>query len=167
MLGVGSSWTADDGGGVRRLRPEEDPSWSLYPSTVLELGEGGALRVDLRRELPPDLPARLATLGLSGPFAVLTAANPFGRELATARNRGREARLRARLARLGVPHVRADGVSPDGRHRERGVAAPVSRLAAGTLARRYGQSAFFWYDGEAFWLVGAVVAVPPTRLPAT
>ena len=34
------------------------------------------------------------------------------------------------------------------------------------LGREYQQSAVFWYDGCDFWLLGAVVAAEPQRLPA-
>lgn len=151
-----------------RRDPSSDPSWEHYPHTILEIGDaqvGRAVRLDLRREPTEEARGALASLGLPGAFAVLTAANPHGVPLSDARNRGREARLSGRLSRLGIRHLRADGVSPDGHHRERGVAAPVSQRAALLLARRAGQSAFFWFDGASFWIVPALVREAPLRLP--
>ena len=99
------------------------------------------------------------------PFAVLTAANPRGRLVDGRQNARRDRRLMTALAMMGRSCLRADGVSPDGAHRERGVAAMLRQREAAELARRYGQSAYFWFDGEAFWLVGALVRAEPIPLP--
>ena len=60
---------------------------------------------------------------------------------------------------------RVDGVSPDGRHRERSVAVRLPRDRVVALGRHYRQSAVFWYDGRDVWLLGAVVDAAPERLP--
>ena len=41
----------------------------------------------------------------------------------------------------------------------------VDPQTAHTIARHYGQSAFFWFDGHAFWIIGAAVTAEPVRLP--
>ncbi|MBA3339623.1 MAG: hypothetical protein H0T54_07765 [Geodermatophilaceae bacterium] len=59
----------------------------------------------------------------------------------------------------------ADGVSRDGTHREAGVAVSMLKTNARLLATKFGQSAFFWFDGTAMWIIGAVVDAPDQRLP--
>lgn len=58
------------------------------------------------------------------------------------------------------------GASPDGAHREEGLAVWVSRNRARELAARYEQTAFFCFDGREFWVVPVAAAVPAVRLPA-
>jgi hypothetical protein len=65
-----------------------------------------------------------------------------------------------------APALRVDGVSPDGAHRERSVAVRLPKADVVALGRRYQQSAVFWFDGGAFWLLGAEAAAEPQRLPA-
>ena len=152
-------------------RPEEDPAWAQYPETRLEFfrepaDARPALVVDLRAPVPDAARRTLAELGLDRPFAVVTAAAPGGDAQDDAFDRARQAeldevaRVRSSVAR------RVDGVSPDGEHRERSVAVLLSREEAVALGRRYRQSAIFWFDGADFWLLGAVVAAAPVRLPA-
>jgi hypothetical protein len=147
------------------MRPHDDPSWPHYRDTILEFHGTTLIRVDLREPVGSDARAALAAEGLVSPFAVLTAANPRGRTVAGRQNARRHQRLTTALATMGYPYLGADGVSPDGAHRERGVAAMLRQRDAAELARRYGQSAFFWFDGGAFWLVGALVRVEPIPLP--
>ncbi|HEU4632316.1 MAG TPA: DUF3293 domain-containing protein [Gemmatimonadaceae bacterium] len=154
------------------MRPADDPNWSRYPETILEFyrrpadGEP-AVRVDLRRPVPPGARERLAELGLDGPFGVVTAAAPLGEPQADAFDRAREADLE--LTARAEAHaftLRVDGVSPDGAHRERSLAVKLPRARVVGLARDFGQSAVFWYDGRDFWLVGALVEADPQRLPS-
>lgn len=147
------------------MRPADDPSWSCYPDTVLELSTPEAVRIDLRR--PVDAAARraLERAGFAEPFAVVTSANPRGEQIADDTNERRELRLRRTIAASGRRWARADGVSADGGHREPGVAVVMPRDEAVQLARDFGQSAIFWFDGAAFWLVGALVEAVPQRLP--
>lgn len=148
------------------MHATDDPSWGHYTQTVIELFERRDLRIDLRLPVPPEARTALAARGLDGPFAVLTAANPRGQTVSAEDNRRRERWLLETVDRLCHRHVPADGVSPDGQHRERGVAACLTRAAATALAKEFGQSAFFWFDGTDFWLIGALVDAEPLRLPA-
>ena len=59
----------------------------------------------------------------------------------------------------------AMGESPDRRHRERGVAVAMDGDDAIALARRFGQLAIYWFDGERFWLYGALEPRAAERLP--
>ena len=43
----------------------------------------------------------------------------------------------------------------------------VARLIAQGLSERWGQSAFFWFDGSDFWLVPAELDAEAVRLPAS
>lgn len=144
----------------------EDPNWSLYPDTVLRLHHPSTpLTVDLRKSLVDVQCRLLRVMGPAEEFGIVTAFNPIGRSLSAAENEARHARLGALLVRDGLPHLPADGLSPDGRHREEGFAVWTSSQAVALLARRLEQSAYFWFDGIAFWIMGALVAVPPIRLP--
>lgn len=152
-------------------RPEEDPAWAQYPETRLEFfrepdDERAALAIDLREPVAADAVRALAELGLDGPFAVVTAAAPGGDAQHAAYDRARQAELEETARVRTSVARRVDGVSPDGAHRERSVAVRVARAEAVALGRRYGQSAIFWFDGRAFWLLGAVVAASPVRLPS-
>ena len=154
------------------MRKDSDPSWPDYPNTILELfrqpdDAEPALRVDLRRPVGDEVRRRLAELGLDGPFGVVTAAAPRGRPQDDDFDRARQAEL-DEVARVeaGVDTRRVDGVSPDGAHRERSVAVRLPKAEVVALGRRYQQSAVFWFDGGAFWLLGAEAAAEPQRLPA-
>lgn len=108
---------------------------------------------------------RLARLGLGGGFVVVTAENPRGELLSAAQNASRAARLAQELARRGCGWLPADGCSPERRHRERGVAVRVEREQGRELALRFEQLAFYRYDGECFWLCGALCPDADLRLP--
>lgn len=58
------------------MRPHDDPSWTHYGSTILELFGTTRLRIDLRQPVDADVRAALAAEGLVRPFAVLTASKP-------------------------------------------------------------------------------------------
>jgi hypothetical protein len=62
------------------LTPPPDPAREHYPETILVVTAPGhpPFEIDLRREPEPGLARTLATLGLAGTFAVITACNPFG-----------------------------------------------------------------------------------------
>ena len=66
---------------------------------------------------------------------------------------------------LGATVIPADGVSPDGMHREKGWVATIPLTQAKTLAKNYGQAAFFWFDGDQFWIMPALVQAEPIALP--
>jgi hypothetical protein len=149
-----------------KRRPDADPSWSCYPQTVLELHDAGRLvTIDLRRVLTEEQRRTLTTMGPSPTFGVITAFNPVGRRASAADNAARHERLRESLTRSAVAHVRVDGVSPEGSHREEGFAVWLERDATASLALQFQQSAFFWFDGQSFWVIGALVDAAPLLLP--
>ena len=146
--------------------PEGDPSWSSYPETILEIRDGSRLlRVDLREELSADLRRELRELSDPPAFGVVTAANPLGRQLPALENGWRAEQLHSHLAADRVSCLAADGVSPDGSHREHGFAVWGSREEVRDLAEQFGQTAFFWFDGTSFWLVEPSGMPAPIRLP--
>ena len=153
------------------MRPHDDPSWDQYPETILEFfrepeDDEPVLTVDLRAPVVDDARDGLADLGLDGPFGIVTAAAPRGEPVDDAFDRARQADLEeVVLLDEHVDWLRVDGVSPDGRHRERSIALRLPRDRIVALGRHYQQSAVFWFDGESFWLVGAVVAAEARRLP--
>jgi len=166
---------SEDDGSVVTNRADQSSKYDAYTETVLELS-GGA-RVDLRRPVGPAEREMLADAGLAGPFAVLTAENPNGRnpddapteaaaERREAGNDRRHAALVAGLHDAGVEFVRVDGVAPDGSYRERCVAVRLPRDEAVGLADRLSQLALFWFDGDTFWLLPAEADAEPRRLPA-
>jgi hypothetical protein len=156
------------------LHPERlDPDWAHYPDTVLvfdqsDLGvaaAGTSLRVDLRAPISEATRRAFAALGLSDSFAVLTAYDPKGRDLDPSENRRRAEELETQLRRRGVSYVRVDACSPDAEHCERSVAAAMPRADAVALAALHQQVAIFWFDGERFWIVGALADADPIALP--
>lgn len=136
-----------------------------FPNTVLEIFTGSdIIVVDLRQRLRPGMVETLRGL-LGDRFAVITACNPEGRMVSAAENTRRMSRLDARVVELGAVAFRADGRSPDGSHRERGWAIPVSREEAIRLGREFEQLAVFWFDSGAFWLVQVGGDTVGTQLP--
>ena len=144
---------------------EPDPSWSQYPCTVLEVYADPLIEVDLRQPLTAEAAQRLTRLGLGEKWSVVTAYNPHGRDHDEAGNVARHRRLEETVRRIGAPFLRADGRSPDASHREAGLAIGVPQPEAVALAARFGQSAIFWFDGEAFWIVSAAAPAGPVKLP--
>lgn len=149
------------------MHSSDDPSWRLYPHTILEFHTGAPLTIDLRQTVRAPVSGCLRAANLDPTFAVITAFNPRGHAHSDQDNARFESQLEEQLRQRGLQVVHVDGVSPDRIHRERGVAVSVSREEATTLANQYHQSAFFWFDGEAFWVVPAVVEAPAIRLPLT
>jgi hypothetical protein len=94
----------------------------------------------------------------------MTADNPFGQTLDPAENAERRSRLTSELAARGASPVRVDGLSADRRHREIGVALSWSCDDVVALARRWDQSAIYWFDGGAMWVIGALTQAPPWKL---
>lgn len=143
------------------LRPEDDPGWHAYARTVLEFHLPGRPRVDLA--LPLDAAARATFLlaGLPGAFGLITPENPRGHDATTTVNEERWQRFRA-----GPGHgkVRVDGHDPHSSRHERGVAMVRPRDQLLQLAREWGQSAIYWYDGDLMWVVGALTIAPPWPL---
>lgn len=145
---------------------EPDPSWSRYPETILELSDAEVTcTIDLRHQVEPGALAALEQLGLMPEFAVVTAANPLGRQLGGGNNHVRRAQLREALENGKFYFVAADGLSPDRLHREEGFAIRCSQAEAMRLARRFEQSAFFWFDGTTFSIIATIPRAAPIRLP--
>jgi hypothetical protein len=136
----------------------------VYASTVLDFSGDPAGSIDLRRPLSRRDRRLLADHGLTGPFAIVTAWNPRGRT-DHARNPERQSNLESEVAASGLAWVRLDGCSPDGVHREASLAVSMPEEEAQDLAVRFEQDALFWYDGDAFWLVGAIEPLGRVRLP--
>jgi hypothetical protein len=143
-----------------------DPLWTVYENTILRFAGTSRFAVDLARPLSAAARATLAAIGIGTPFAVITAYNPGGRDLPAIRNYWRHLRLRVSLATRRTPLVTVSGESADGSHRERGFAAAMSRADAAAIARRFGQLAIYWFDGESFWLDPVLAERAPERLPA-
>lgn len=145
---------------------EQDPRWRQYATALLRIGAAPVLEVDLSLPLSRAQHDRLRELGLGRGFGVVTAANPAGRLATSEANRAAQEALRVQVARNGLVPVRADGYSRDERHYEPGFAVPFPRHECIALARRFRQLALYWYDGEAFSIVGAIMEAPDVRLPA-
>lgn len=142
-----------------------DPDWHRYPDTVLHFRTEPLVRVDLREPVGKDVRTAMQGIGLSGPFAVLTAHDPRGRNEVTEVNQRRAAKLEERLASLHARFVAVDACSPDRSHCEDSVAAAIEQESAVRLAREFEQVAIFWFDGERFWIVGTMAGVDPVMLP--
>ncbi len=136
-----------------RCRYPNDPRWRHFPDTILEFPDCAGLRVDLRKDLDPALVDRLNTASAGSSLAVVTACNPAGRRLSEAENSQRTAALRDELEKKPLRFVRADGLSIDGKHRERGFACAADETTALSVARRWEQLAIFFFDGSRFCIV--------------
>jgi hypothetical protein len=146
------------------MQTSADPSWTFYPQTLLRFA-GQGLTIDLRNTICPETLKGLSGLGLGLTFVVITAHNPRGRTLDAATNQTLDAELGTALNALGAAHQRCDGMDPEQRHVERGYAAAIDNKQATLLAKQFGQSAFFTFDGERFWLMPALVRTNPLQLP--
>lgn len=145
------------------MRPADDPGWTSYAETILLVHGPSPLEVDLARPLGARERAVFLAAGLPGSFGLVTSDNPRGREAPEAENAERRARFRAALAgRTRV--VRVDGLSRDRRRAEIGVALPWPMAAVRELACEWEQSAIYWFDGSAMWVIGALTIAPPWRL---
>jgi uncharacterized protein DUF3293 len=148
------------------LSPDQlDPDWHRYPDTVLRFRTTPEVRVDLREPVSKDLLARMEQIGFGGPFAVLTAHDPRGEDEPAEVNDRRAAELDERLESAGAQFVHVDACSPDGSHCEMSVAAAIPKDLAVRLACEFEQVAIFWFDGEKFWIVGALAPADPVMLP--
>lgn len=144
-----------------------DPSWRYYPETILELGEEGQVCFDLRISVTEAVLASIRQLGFHSAFGIITAFNPRGSSVSFEENLRRSSELERTIAGLRGSWMKATGTSPDGAHREPGLAVELPQSYVRSLAVQFQQSAFFWFDGEVFWIVGAIVDSAPLRLPVT
>ena len=147
------------------LTPEKRQLWETYPNTILEIGTDSKLAIDLRRPIVADTQQWMKQMGFETTFAVLTACNPPERPASEEENRRWTGELEGNVSALGVPLTQADGVSPDGKHREPGYAVAIPIETAKTLAKQFRQAAFFWFDGAQFWIVPALAQAEPIALP--
>lgn len=104
-------------------------------------------------------------MGLDREFAVLTAFNPRGVDVSEAENNRRMKELEAELTSSGDSFVRVDACSPDRSHCECSVALSAEFDRAIDIAKRWEQVAIFWFDGQSFWIYGAIESIEPVRLP--
>lgn len=147
------------------LHWEEDPSWGGYFHAVLWIGTAERVVLIARERVTDEALRQLVEMGLTGPFAVVTAANPRGQVIPQRENDIRLDRLIERITAAGLHWLPADGGSADRAHLEQGVACRIDRDQARRLAMEFEQSAFFWFDGgEGFWLVGALADYPARPL---
>jgi hypothetical protein len=144
---------------------EYDPDWPLYPETVLNFRTTPPIEIDLRATLSEATLVALKSAGLGQPFAIMTAYDPEGHNLPRDENERRKHALDERLAKDGYRFVDVDCCSPDGAHCEASVAVTMQRDDAIRVARELQQVAIFWFDGERFWILGALVDADPLMLP--
>jgi hypothetical protein len=146
------------------MRPADDPGWSSYKETILVVHGRSPREVALDQPIGAREQAAFQAAGLTGCFGLVTPDNPFGRALPAAENAERRRGFDAELAAIGALVIRVDGLSPDRLHREVGVALRWPLEAVRQLARRWEQSAIYWFDGHAMWVVGALTVSPPWKL---
>lgn len=142
-----------------------DPDWPKYPETILTFATEPAVEIDLRAIPPSGALSALAEAGFGKPFAIITAFDPRGENHSPEENEERSRALERRLSRAGCEFVPVDCCSPDRSHCERSVAVVMPQKAAVDLARELEQVAIFWFDGERFWIIGAIVETDPLMLP--
>lgn len=142
-----------------------DPDWPKYPETILAFATEPPIEIDLRAIPSQDALSKLAAAGFGEPFAIMTAFDPRGENLPPGENRKRHATLERKLARDGHRFVVVDCCSPDRSHCECSVAVVMPQDKAIDLARELQQVAIFWFDGERFWIIGALVQTDPLMLP--
>lgn len=148
---------------VAPMRPADDPGWASYAETILLVHGPSPMEVDLTRPLGARERAVFLAAGLPGSFGLITSDNPRGRDVSDAVNAERRERFRAALAGRGRV-VRVDGLSRDRQRVEVGVALPWPMAQVRDLARAWEQSAIYWFDGRAMWVIGALTDAPPWRL---
>jgi hypothetical protein len=150
---------------VRKTPEQHDPDWPRYPETILRFAAEPRVSIDLRRIVAEVEKNALARVGLDGSFAVMTAFDPGGTDLPPEENAERARRLEKRLREMGHGFVLVDACSPDGEHCERSVAVRMAKSDAIALAVEFQQVAIFWFDGERFWIVGAMRQAEVVSLP--
>jgi hypothetical protein len=146
------------------MLPEDDPGWSTYADTIVHFSTTPPVMIDLAVPVGASARARLAAAGFEGSFGLVTPCNPRGRRVDEATNGNLLTRFLAELDATGKRYVRVAGSSADGQHTEHGVALAWSQADLVALARKWEQSAIYWWDGAAFWVIGALTASAPWRL---
>jgi hypothetical protein len=146
------------------MRPEDDPGWDEYSSTILIVDGEPPLEIDLALPVGDDVRKGLVARGLDRPFGILTPCNPRGRRLGARENEERFGRFMVELDASGRRYVRIDGATRDRTYIETGVGIIAPRGEVVALAREWEQSAIYWWDGDGFWVVGALTVAEPRRL---
>jgi len=150
---------------MNKTPDQHDPDWPRYPETVLTFATRPPLEIDLR-QIPSDSAlAQLRAEGFGKPFAIVTAFDPEGRNLSAAENERRKQELDRRLNSTGYQFMQVDCCSPDRSHCECSIAVTMPQREALDLAREMRQVAIFWFDGNRFWILGALVEADPLMLP--
>ncbi len=144
---------------------EHDPNWPRYPETVLEFATTPAVEIDLRQIPSEDAIAALKAAGLGQPFAIMTAFDPRGENLAPTENEKRKRELDEKLRSSGYRFAQVEACSPDRSHCECSFAVVMPQEQALDLAREMEQVAIFWFDSKRFWILGALVETDPLMLP--
>jgi hypothetical protein len=142
-----------------------DPDWRKYPETILWFLTQPPVTIDLRSSLTDDDRVMLERAGLHGTFAVVTPCDPLGRDLASHENAELMNEFLLTLRESGEHFIRVDACSPDKVHCEPSVALMTDLDRALATARALNQMAFFWYDGAAFLIIGALAKSDPIALP--
>ena len=146
------------------MRPADDPGWSSYAETILVVYGRSPIEVPLSSPIDGRARAAFLAAGLPGCFGLVTSDNPFGRPSTETHNAARRLKFADALAALISNPVRVDGLSPDRQHREIGVALPWPMAQVIEVARRWEQSAIYWFDGQSMWVIGALTVAPPWKL---
>jgi hypothetical protein len=152
-----------------------DDAWAKYPQTILELHDEPPLRIDLRKPVSPAACHRLSALGFET-FAVMTAENPDGEEpddaasQAGARereveNEQRSSALERALETAMIARIPTTAYSADGEHAERCFAMQLDARSARRWSQRFSQLAYFYFDGDRFWLQPGTLDKQPLALP--
>ncbi|MDP9202670.1 MAG: DUF3293 domain-containing protein [Gemmatimonadota bacterium] len=150
---------------MKSMPDQHDPDWPRYPETVLDFATTPRVEIDLREMPSEGAIAALKAAGFDQPFAIMTAFDPRGENLLPAENEKRKQELDERLRSNGYRFAQVDCCSPDRSHCECSVAAVMPQEKALDLAREMGQVAIFWFDGERFWILGALAKTDPLMLP--
>ena len=150
---------------MRSTPDQHDPDWPKYPETILSFSTTPKVEVDLRKNVSDRTLTELKRIGFGSPFAVMTAFDPRGQDLSAEENERRRRDLSQRLKAAGYKFVDVDACSPDRSHCECSVAVAMGQDEAVALATELEQVAIFWFDGERFWIVGALLKTDPLVLP--
>jgi hypothetical protein len=147
-----------------RPDPSSVPAdWPHYLETVLHFGEPAVWSVPVRR-FAVEAAKKPAGLDVDGSFAVITAFHPHPWRLDPEENLARHRQLRVELSRRGLHAIPCAGSSKDGSHREDGFAIACPRVIAAAIARRFGQAAFYWWDGADLWIDPALSGFTAMRI---
>ena len=154
----------DRPGHTRIERAETDAALDhLYSHTVLEVA--GCPAVPVSKPVPAGAMAEAQRRLGCARFAVISSDNPMSIDLGARANQLRRGVLALELRSAGHAHVPAVGRSDDGRWAEHGFAVAVSPHEADAIAELHEQRAYFWFDGERFFIHEVVGARRTIALP--